>query len=87
MPPSLPRVPAVLAATLRCRSVAKVPRCADVCVRVGDIPHHLPGQNPYIDTFAIDSQVPVEAARGVAQTMYPEYRTRLATLPIPPRRK
>ena len=31
-------------------------------------------------------QVPIEAARGGAQTMYPEYRTRLATLPIPPRR-
>ena len=53
---------------------------------IGDIPHHLPGQNPYIDTFAVDSQVPIEAARGGAQTMYPEYRTRLATLPIPPRR-
>jgi hypothetical protein len=52
---------------------------------IGDIPHNLPGQNRYIDTFAIDFHVPIEAARGGAQTMYPEYRARLATLPIPPR--
>lgn len=62
-----------------CETVEEVAR------PIGDIPHNLPGQNRYIDFFATEFQVPIEASRGGAHTMYPEYRTRLATLPIPPR--
>jgi hypothetical protein len=32
--------------------------------------------------FTVEDGVPVEAARGGAETLYPEYRRRLATLPI-----
>ena len=40
---------------------------------VGEIPHYLPGSNPYLDEFAMKWALPREAARGGAETMYPEY--------------
>ena len=43
----------------------------------GDVPHYLPGQNPFIDDFAAEHGLPVEAARGGAQTALPEYAERL----------
>jgi len=49
----------------------------------GVIPHVLPGENKYLTEFAVADGVPVEAARGGAETLYPEYRATLATLPIP----
>jgi hypothetical protein len=42
-----------------------------------EIPHHLPGANQYLDEFAAKHGVPAQAARGGAETMYPEYRERL----------
>jgi hypothetical protein len=39
-----------------------------------DVPHYLPGQNPYLAEWAEWYGVPVEATRGGAETMYPEYR-------------
>lgn len=39
----------------------------------GYIPHHLPGENPYLTEFS-DYYGVGEAARGGAETMYPEYR-------------
>jgi hypothetical protein len=39
-----------------------------------DVPHYLPGENPYLTEWAEWYGVPVEAARGGAETMYPEYR-------------
>ena len=39
-----------------------------------DVPHYLPGQNPYLAEWAEWYGIPVEAARGGAETMYPEYR-------------
>ncbi|MEQ1759591.1 MAG: MBL fold metallo-hydrolase [Vicinamibacterales bacterium] len=39
----------------------------------GVIPHHLPGTNPYLVEFAEREKIPTVAARGGAQTMYPEY--------------
>ena len=55
----------------------------------GDIPHYLPGRNPYLEEFAVKQGLPVEPTRGGAQTMYPEYRERLATLKpaVAPRRE
>jgi hypothetical protein len=42
-----------------------------------DIPHHLPGTNPYLTEFAVRHGLPVDAARGGAATMYPEYLARI----------
>jgi len=41
------------------------------------VPHHLPGMNVFIDDFARKAGLPVEAPRGGAQTMFPEYATKL----------
>jgi hypothetical protein len=46
----------------------------------GVIPHHLPGTNPNLDEFPAKHGIPPEAARGGAETMYPEYRAKLKTL-------
>jgi hypothetical protein len=43
----------------------------------GDVPHYLPGQNPFIDDFAQTHGLPAEAARGGAETALPEYAERL----------
>jgi len=40
----------------------------------GVVPHHLPGANPFLSEFAQRFGLPVEATRGGAETMYPEYR-------------
>ncbi|HKV04832.1 MAG TPA: hypothetical protein VJO53_06970 [Candidatus Acidoferrales bacterium] len=50
----------------------------------GWVPHHLPGTNEWLTEFPTRFGIPVEAARGGAETMYPEYMKKLATLPPPP---
>jgi hypothetical protein len=50
----------------------------------GYVAYHLPGKNRFLTEFASRWHVPVEAARGGAETMYPEYRNKLATMPAPP---
>ena len=39
-----------------------------------DVPHYLPGQNPYLREWSEWYGVPYDATRGGAETMYPEYR-------------
>lgn len=39
----------------------------------GEVPHILPGQNEYLDDFADRFNIPFEATRGGAESMYPEY--------------
>lgn len=66
-----------------CESVDEVDRPPGV------VPHHLPGANLYISEFAARYGIPPEAARGGAETMYPEYKDKLKTLktlPRPPQR-
>jgi hypothetical protein len=46
----------------------------------GEIPHYLPGQNPYLEEFAQKQGLPAEATRGGAETMYAEYMERLRTM-------
>ena len=46
----------------------------------GAIPHHLFGTNPFLGEFAAAHQVPPEAARGGAETLYPEYKAKLAKM-------
>jgi hypothetical protein len=49
----------------------------------GQVPHHLPGTNTFLKEFPANTGVPEQAARGGAETMYPEYRDKLKTMPIP----
>lgn len=52
----------------------------------GTVPHHLPGANPWRAEYAVRHGLPLEAAQGGAETMYPEYMEKLRTLkPATPR--
>src|SRR4029077_11709864 len=55
-----------------CESVTEVVRPAGV------VPHHLPGTNTFLGEFPAKYGVPPEAARGGAETMYPEYLQNIA---------
>jgi hypothetical protein len=63
----------------------------EVCLPSVEVPHpkgyvayHVLGKNPFLTEFASRRSIPVEAARGGAETMYPEYRRKLETMPDPP---
>jgi hypothetical protein len=43
----------------------------------GWVPHWLPGANPFIDEFAKQKRVPVEATSGGSQTLLPEFRKKV----------
>ena len=60
-----------------CESVTEIDRPNSV------VPHHMPGQNPFVLEFAAKYRVPQAAARGGAETMYPEYQQKLKGLPVP----
>ena len=49
----------------------------------GEIPHFLPGTNPYMREFAIRHGLPLEATRGGAETMYPDFMQKMRNLPPP----
>jgi hypothetical protein len=52
----------------------------------GVVPHFLPGTNPDEQTFAKMYHLPLEAAMGGAQTIYPDYRKKLKDVyTIPPK--
>jgi hypothetical protein len=40
----------------------------------GMVPHYLPDENPYLEEFAAGEGLPLDAARGGAESMYPEYQ-------------
>ena len=46
----------------------------------GEVPHHLPDTNPDLLQYAERYGIPQEAARGGAETLYPEYMIRLDEL-------
>ena len=46
----------------------------------GYVPHHLPGTNPFLRTFAEETGIPWEATRGGAEQIYPEYQAVLEEL-------
>ena len=52
---------------------------------LGLVPNHLPGTNPFLDEFPAEYGIPPEAARGGAETMYPEYQIKLKTMKTLPR--
>ena len=43
----------------------------------GKIPHHLPGTNKFLGEFPAAHGIPPEAARGGAETLYPEYQDKI----------
>ena len=43
----------------------------------GEVPHFLPGENPFLKEFPQRWGIPEEAARGGAETKYPEYQKKL----------
>lgn len=50
----------------------------------GAVPMRLPGHDPALDEWAVRHRVPIEAARGGAQTMLPEYQDYMKKLPPNP---
>src|SRR5215831_2052453 len=52
----------------------------------GYVPHHLPGANPYLHDFSTKRGVSEEAARGGAETTYPEYNSKLKNNVVTPAR-
>jgi hypothetical protein len=56
-----------------CTSVTEVPRLEGT----GIVPHTPPGENPAADFMRRTYNIPLEAAMGRAETLYPEYRRKL----------
>jgi hypothetical protein len=52
---------------------------AEVPAPPGAVPHYLPGTNPYLKEFAAWYNLPFEATRGTAESLYPEFRSKLGT--------
>jgi hypothetical protein len=48
----------------------------------GEVPSYLPGENPWVAEYAATHNLPQEVTLGGPETMYPEYRKRMKTLPI-----
>jgi hypothetical protein len=48
----------------------------------GEVPSYMPGENPWIAEYAAQHNLPQDVTLGGAKTMYPEYRTRMKTLPV-----
>jgi hypothetical protein len=51
------------------------------------VPNHLPGTNPFLTEFADWYGLSLEAARGGAETLYPEYRKKVGAPHSPPPNK
>jgi hypothetical protein len=56
-----------------CTAVTEIPRLEDS----GIVPHLMPGDNPAADFIPRTYNVPLDAAMGRAETLYPEYRKTL----------
>ena len=63
-----------------CEYVDEVPGRAH-----SSVPSYMPGANPFVTEFAARHQIPVEAALGGPETMYPEFQQKLKTLKPPPK--
>jgi hypothetical protein len=48
----------------------------------GQVPHYLPGENPWVAEYAALHKLPQEVTLGGPEQMYPEYRQRMRTLPV-----
>ena len=47
----------------------------------GEVPHYLPGENPFLLEMVKKTGVPAASARGGPETIYPEYQKKLKTDP------
>ncbi len=56
----------------------------EITRKEGDVPHYRPGGNPFLNEVADTYKIPLEAVRGGAVTLYPEYRKKLKDLYVPP---
>jgi hypothetical protein len=54
-----------------CEPQVEIPRAE------GEVPHYLPGANPFLKEVTERYGIPYDAVRGGAVTMYPEYRKKL----------
>ena len=61
-----------------CEPQVEIPRTP------GEVPHYLPGANPYLAEFPKMFNLPAEAARGGAKTTYPEYGKKLRASYVAP---
>jgi hypothetical protein len=61
-----------------CEAVVEIER------PIGVVPSHLPGANTFLTEFAEANRLPFEATRGGAETMYPEYRSKIKLPPAKP---
>ena len=50
-----------------------------------EVPHYLPGSNPWITDFASEYKIPMDVILSGAASMYPEVRERIAKGTPPPR--
>ncbi len=50
----------------------------------GVVPHYLPGENPFTGEVTKMYGIPLEAVRGGAQTMYPEFRKKIRDTYVAP---
>ena len=48
----------------------------------GEVPSYMPGENPWVAEYAAQHNLPQEVTLGGPATTYPEYRTRMKTLPV-----
>lgn len=55
-----------------CESVVEIANRAP-----GKVPHYLPGENPFVSEFAARHHIPLAAALGGAETMYPEFQVKM----------
>jgi hypothetical protein len=60
-----------------CESVVEVER------PLGAVPNHLPGTNTFLNEFPDKYHLPAQAARGGAETMYPEYQLKIKAMANP----
>ena len=77
--------PHILSRTFQQNANLNVPTIGPPCisevelpdVKEGVVPHYLPGRNPFLNEMTKWYNIPAEAARGGAETKYPEYRKQL----------
>jgi hypothetical protein len=52
----------------------------EVDFKRGEVPSFFPGENPALEEYPSQFEIPAQAVQGGAETMYPEYRDRLRAM-------
>jgi hypothetical protein len=53
---------------------------SEIYMEKGVVPHWLPGENPYLNEYADQNELPREAPRSRTEGLYPEYQLKLKQL-------